>query len=80
MVKKIVFKILDMHCVSCAINIDMELEETRGVIKAETNYARGETTVSFNQNQTDEQKLIQAVKNAGYNATPADWRADGRKN
>ena len=45
MVKKMVFKIAGMHCGSCAMNIDGDLEDTGKVKSAKTNYARSQTEV-----------------------------------
>ncbi len=38
--KKVIFKIQGMHCTSCAMNIDGELEDTEGIKEAKTNYAK----------------------------------------
>ena len=47
MKKNVVFKVLDMHCTSCAMNIDMGLEDTEGIISSNTNYAKQQTKVEF---------------------------------
>ena len=41
--KKLVLKIKGMHCTSCAMNIDGELEDTKGVKEANTSYAKQKT-------------------------------------
>lgn len=68
--KKSVFKITDMHCTSCAINIDFELEDLDGVKSAKTNYARGQSEVEYDPEKLNEQKIIDAIKKAGYTSTP----------
>ena len=37
--EQVTLKITGMHCPSCAMNIDGALEDTAGVIEAETSYA-----------------------------------------
>lgn len=64
----VVFRIKDMHCTACAINIDGELEDTPGVISAATNYAKAEAKVEFDPSQVGINQLLEAVKRAGYNA------------
>ena len=64
MVKK--FKIIDMHCSSCALTIDMDLEDLDGVNKAQTSYARQECEVEFNPDKVDDKKLIQTINKTGY--------------
>ena len=66
MSKIVALKISDMHCVSCAMNIDGELEDTEGVVSASTNYAKAETRVEFDEGKVNVEKLLDAVKRAGY--------------
>jgi len=44
MIKK-KFKITGMHCSSCAITIDMDLEDLDGVKMSKTSYAKAETEI-----------------------------------
>lgn len=67
--KKIILKIEGMHCVSCAFDIDGVLEETKGVKKAQTNYAKAEVVVEFDDSFLSTESLIVIVQNAGYTAT-----------
>lgn len=66
--KKVIFKISGMHCVSCAMNIDMELEETNGILESNTNYARQQSEVRFDENKLNMEKIIEIIKNLGYDA------------
>lgn len=63
------FKINDMHCVSCAMNIDMELEDADGVTESSTNYAKHESDVKFDNEKTSSDKIIEAIKKTGYTAS-----------
>lgn len=69
MIKK-KFKIEGMHCTSCAMNIDGELEDTDGVKCANTSYAKQETEVEYDENKVDEKKIIEIVEKTGYKASP----------
>ncbi len=55
-----------MHCVSCGLNIDGTLEDIPGVHKAQTDYARGETRIQFDESQVNVQELTKAIKKLGY--------------
>jgi len=65
MIKK-KFKIEGMHCSSCAMNIDFDLEDLDGVTKAQTSYARSECEVEFDPVKIKEKDLIETIKKAGY--------------
>lgn len=67
MIKKI-FKIEGMHCASCAMNIDGELEDTAGVKDVRTNYAKALTEVEYDEGLIGDNEIIKAIKKAGYNA------------
>ena len=62
------FKITGMHCTSCAMNIDGELEDTEGVKEAKTNYAKQQTEVEFDQEKIKEEKIIEIIKKLEYDA------------
>lgn len=68
--KKIKFKIEGMHCVSCAMSIDMDLEDLNGVINAKTNYAKSQTEVEFDEQKVNGEKIAEIINNIGYKAKP----------
>ena len=65
------FKITDMHCSSCALTIDMNLEDLDGVKQARTSYAKAETEIEFDPKQVSEQDIIGTVKRSGYTVIPS---------
>ena len=67
MVKK-KFKICDMHCTSCAMNIDFDLEDIDGVKKAITSYAKSVCVVEFEEKRITEKIIIETIKKTGYSA------------
>ncbi len=65
-------KITGMDCEVCAGVIQRKLLETPGVVKAEVRYPGGTATVQFDPSQTDSEKLIAVVNEAGYKASPSN--------
>lgn len=62
-------KIVGMHCSSCAMNIDFDLEDLDGVNSAKTNYARQETEVEFDPEKLQVEKILEQIKKTGYTAS-----------
>ncbi len=58
------YKVKDMHCSSCAMLIEAELED-QGV-KAKCNFAKATLEVEYNESKFDEAKIRSTVKQAGY--------------
>lgn len=58
-----------MHCTSCAMTIDEELEDLPGVKRAKTSYAKATSDVEYDPEAVTVEALIGAVKGAGYTAT-----------
>ena len=68
MIKKQIFNIIGMHCTSCAMNIDGDLEDyVKGVKSARTSYAKQECEVEFEEKVTIEQ-ITSQIKETGYQA------------
>lgn len=67
MVKK-KFVITGMHCTSCALLIDSDLEDLDGVIVSSTSYARQETIVEFDEVKVTHEKILGIIKKNGYDA------------
>jgi Cu+-exporting ATPase len=66
--KKLKLKIEGMHCTSCAMNIDFDLEDL-GIKCAKTSYAKQETIVEFDEEKIKPQKIIEQIKKTGYKAS-----------
>jgi len=69
--KKISLQIVGMHCTSCAMNIDGELEDTTGVNQSNTNYARQKTEVEYDPSKITPEKIIEIIKQVGYSVQTA---------
>lgn len=72
--KKASFPIIGMHCASCAMLIEKKLTKTTGVASANVNYGSEVASVEFDPEVTNEEKLVEAVRQTGYKAihTTAD--------
>lgn len=61
-----------MHCTSCAMNIDGELEDTEGVSKSQTSYAKLKTDVVYDPEKITEDQIIAIIKKLDYDAKPIE--------
>lgn len=68
--KKIKLKIEGMHCTSCAMDIDGELEDTEGIKESNTNYAKSITEINFDLDKITQEKIIEIINKIGYKAIP----------
>lgn len=66
--KTITLKIIGMHCTSCAINIDFELEDLEGVKEAKTHYAKQISVVTYDPDKVHLNQIIAVVKKLEYEA------------
>jgi copper chaperone CopZ len=67
--RKIELTISGMHCVSCSMNIDGELEDLSGIEQAKTSYASGKTIVAFDPQKVQVSDIIQVITKLGYKVT-----------
>lgn len=63
-------KITGMHCTSCAMNIDMDLEDMEGVKNVKTSYARQECEIEFDNEKVSIEEVRITIKKTGYQAEP----------
>lgn len=62
--KKQTFKVIGMHCTSCALMIESDLEDAG--VKAKCNYAKETLEVEFDEKKVTEKKISDVVLKAGY--------------
>lgn len=62
------FKIEGMHCASCAMNIDFDLEDLEGVSKSRTSYAKMKCEVEFDEERVSPNQIIHQIHQTGYKA------------
>lgn len=66
--KLVSFQIDGLHCSSCGLNIDGELEETAGVISATTSYSQGKTDVEFDAEIINIKQIQSIIEQLDYGA------------
>lgn len=59
-----------MHCSSCAMNIDFDLEDVDGVKTAKTNYAKQVSEIEYEEEKVKTEDIIKSVEKTGYKAQP----------
>lgn len=57
-----------MHCTSCALNIDFDLEDL-GVKSSKTNYAKQVSEVEFDEEKITLEEVLKQIQKTGYRAT-----------
>lgn len=70
----VILDVEGMHCTSCGLLIDDELEDVPGVRSASTDLRTGRSTIRLEAGvEADTDSLVAAVQQAGdYTARPAD--------
>lgn len=64
--KTYLLTIRGMHCNSCALTIDMDIEELSGVEKVSTNYAKSQTIVTFDSSRVSCAAIKKIITKNGY--------------
>lgn len=64
--QKVVIQLSGLHCTSCSLSIDGELEELKGVISSNTSYARQQSTVIYDPKLVDQAAINTIIEKLGY--------------
>lgn len=64
--KTIILKLEGLHCSSCAINIDLTLEDLNGVQNSDTSYHQSTTTITYDENKISLEQITNTIKSLGY--------------
>lgn len=59
-------KIAGMHCASCAMNIDLDLEDLDGIKSVKTSYARQECEIEFDEEKVKTKVILETIQKTGY--------------
>lgn len=62
------FSVSGMHCNSCALNIDMTIEELEGVVSVKTDLDNKITKVEFDESKLSQDQIISEIASLGYTA------------
>jgi P-type Cu+ transporter len=67
MIRK-VFRITDMQCSNCAMEIESLEDELDGVRSISVSYRKGQMVVEYDETRLNDEAIILAVKKQGYTA------------
>lgn len=62
----ITLKLSGLHCSSCSLNIDSDLEDLPGVISTSTSYAKQESTIVYDPKVISREKFVTTIEKLGY--------------
>lgn len=65
--KKATILVSGMHCANCALTINKKLSKEKGIASANVNFSASKAFVEFDENKTNEESILSAIKDAGYN-------------
>ncbi len=66
--QKIILKIKGMDCASCAVNIERDLKQTKGVTDASVNFASEKALVEYEPSAVSPADIKNVIKKSGYDA------------
>lgn len=66
--KKVNLKISGMHCTSCAMTIDFDLEDLEGIKSVKTSYAKQVCEIEFDERELEIEGIIKTIDKTGYQA------------
>ena len=67
--QKIKLNIEGMHCNSCTVNIEDSLMDVEGIQSAKIILQSKSGIIEINKDKVSEEKIINAIKDAGYEAS-----------
>ncbi|MEO6508743.1 MAG: cation transporter [Patescibacteria group bacterium] len=70
--KKLTFNIKGMHCASCVMLIEGDLEDLKGIQSAKANLGKLQAEVEFDETVVTPNKIIEVIKETGYQAQIKD--------
>jgi len=78
-IERLQIPVIDMHCTSCALAIEKELNKLPGVKKAHVNYTTEQAYVEYLPQEVKTEEILQAIKSAGYQTGQATLKLGIRK-
>src|SRR5215469_5003655 len=75
--ESVTLPVLGMTCAACQHHVENALKETAGVKSAHVDLMANRASIVFDPSEASAEKLIQAVRNAGYDAVLPHAKLDG---
>jgi len=63
-------KVSGMTCSACSVSVKSALSKVKGVKSAEVSHEKGLATVVYEDTQTNQQRLREAINKTGFKAEP----------
>jgi copper chaperone CopZ len=70
MVVKKTFNVPDMHCVNCSMKLESIEDELAGIKEINASYHKQQMIVEFDETRVNEDQIIAAAREKGYQAMP----------
>lgn len=64
--EKITLKLSGLHCTSCSLNIDGEIEDLPGVFSVSTSYAQQVSVINYDPKLVTPAKFHKVIEDLGY--------------
>ena len=69
MTESVTIQVDGMVCAACQAHVQHALDETPGVAKAAVNLMTGQAVVAFDPQTVSPQKLVESIRDTGYEAS-----------
>jgi copper chaperone CopZ len=66
--KSVTIKVEGMHCGGCSSSVEKKLKATAGVEEVRVSFEKGEAWIKYDDQQTNEAKLREAINSTGFKA------------
>jgi copper chaperone CopZ len=63
-------KLSGLHCTSCSLTIDSEIEDIAGVLDVKTSYANQITKITYDPARVDPAQFAKVIQGLGYKVLP----------
>ncbi len=64
--KKVVLRILDLHCPACVMRLEGIEDDVAGVSSVKASYQKQTMEVTYDEGVTNHEKIIAAIQKIGY--------------
>ncbi|MGB0809107.1 MAG: cation transporter, partial [bacterium] len=68
-----------MRCAGCSRTVEQLLEKKEGVVQADLNYSTHQVKLVWDETNSSLEEIIQAIRQAGYDAQPQPLALPGLK-
>jgi copper chaperone CopZ len=70
--RKITFRIPDMHCSACVMRLESIEDELPGIRNVSASYHQQKFDAEYDENLISEDEILKAIEEKGYHAVPLE--------